>query len=90
MHLHPGNHGLIPSHILLLATAGLRIGIAKAGSLHSYKSNPFFLLNIYSRERILMKMRTSNSFRITKFQSRPGVSKELIAMCHNIVYPVVP
>jgi hypothetical protein len=33
-----------------LATAGLRIGIAKAGYLHSYKLNPLSLLTAYSRD----------------------------------------
>jgi hypothetical protein len=64
--------------------AGSRIGIAKAGYLHSYKSNSLFLLSFYSREGRLMKMRPSNSFQITKFQSQPGVSKELITTFFGI------
>jgi hypothetical protein len=67
-----------------LATAGLRIGIAKAGYLHSYKPNPLFLLTVHSREGMLMKMKKPNFFLFPEFQSRPGVSKELITTFFGI------
>jgi hypothetical protein len=67
-----------------LATAGLRIGIAKAGYLHSYKANPLFFLTSFSRDGFLRKMKIPIYLPISKFQSRPGVSKELITTFFDV------
>jgi hypothetical protein len=47
-----------------LATAGLRIGMAKAGQIHSPNPNSLFSLTAYSRERLPGEMKTPNSFSI--------------------------
>jgi hypothetical protein len=47
-----------------LVTAGLRIGMAKAGQIHSPNPNSLFSLTAYGRERLSGEMKTPNSFPI--------------------------